>query len=486
MRIQAINDPVREYQALADRYWDSRALFVDECLGVNLSKFPEQVAIFNALDMHDHVVVKSGHKVGKTFVEACSILHYLCCRPFPKIPCTAPSKETLFNVLWAEIAKWHRRLDPVFREQLEWTKQKIFHRVYPEDWFAVARTATKERSEALQGFHADYLMRVVDEGSGVPEQIYETLEGADGVLETKELICGNPTRIEGTFFNAFNKDKALYNGHTLSSEDSQLHRIKNFAYVKRMEAKYGRDSNMFRVRVLGIFPERDGDSFIPFDLAQDAVYREIEPQTMHPKVFGLDVARHGVDRCKLAIRQGDEFWPVEDVPFKGDLMKTVYYVARRADKEKPVQIFVDANGMGWGVHDRLTELGYPAYAVNVSESPAFDTRQYHRLRDELWGMMRDWLFARRGKIHDNEEGDLVGQLTTPRYHESTKAGCIIIESKKEMRARGVDSPDMADACNLTFAQPVAAYKDEDLTEIMGSLGHDDMEGYRPLDLEAGY
>ena len=473
----------QEYQALVDRYWDSRALFFDECLGINLDKFPEQVAILNALDEYDHIAVKSGTKVGKTFLEAGCILHYATCRPFPKIPCTAPSKETLFNVLWAELAKLHRRLIPIFREQLVWTKQKLYHRNYPEDWFAVARTSTKERSEAMQGMHADYVFRVIDEASGVPEAIFDTWEGVDGLYETKELICANPTRLEGSFYQAFGKSAEFYKTFTLNSEKSELHRIKNFAHCKRVEHKYGRDSNMYRVRILGEFPERDGDSFIPFDLVTDALNREIEPQDHHPKVFGLDVARHGMDHCKLAIRQGDEFKAIESVVSK-DLMKVVYYVARRADIEKPVQIFVDANGMGWGVHDRLSELGYPSYAVNVSESPAFDDRQYRRLRDELWGSMRSWLEARRGKLHDNEDKDLLGQLTTPRYKDV--GGRIVIESKEEMRRRGVHSPDEADACNLTFAQPVAAYKEDDMTEILAGLGMDGAGGYEPLDRESGY
>jgi hypothetical protein len=458
-------------------------LFVEDIIGVDLTAYPEQVEVLNDLDENDHVAVKSGHKVGKTAIEAWVILHYLCCRPFPRVVCTAPSKETLFNVLWAELAKWHRRMAPIFRDQLIWTKQKMMHRLYPEDWFAVARTATKERPEALQGFHADYVLRVVDEASGVFESIYETLEGADGVIETKELLCGNPTRPEGNFYQAFNKDRELYVRHTLSSLKSQLHRAKDFAYCKRMERKYGVESNIYRVRVLGEFPERSGESFIPFDLAFEATQREIEPQDHMPLVYGLDVARHGNDSTYIAKRRGDNYQAPVRIN-KRDLMHIVGAVAREADKEKPAVIFIDANGIGWGVYDRLNELGYPVHAVNVSELPAFDGRRYHRLRDELWGQMLDWLSMRRGRFEDNDDLDIVGQLTTPKY-ELTSDGKIIIESKKKLRGRGVQSPDIADAMNLTFAQPMAAYKDEALDEFYDHL-YAHQGGWRPLDREAGY
>jgi phage terminase large subunit len=474
---------IQEFQEAISRYWNQRALFVDEVIGVDLTHFRDQVEILNALDNHDHVVVRSGHKVGKTAIESWTVLHYLTCRPFPKIVATAPSRETLFNVLWAELAKWHRRMLPVFRDQLLWTKQKMVHRLYPEDWFAVARTATKERSEALQGFHADYLLRIIDESSGVPEAIFETLEGADGVIETKELQCGNPTRIEGNFFQAFNKDKELYSCHKLSSLDSHLHAIKDFAYCKRIAKKYGEDSNMYRVRVLGEFPIRDGDSFIPYDLAHAATEREIEPQDHLPMVYGLDVARHGGDQTRLARRRGDLIKLPELIQAK-DLMGVANAVARAADKDKPIVINIDAIGMGWGVHDRLDQLGYPVRAINVSELPAYNSREYHRLRDELWGSMRSWLESRRGRIEDNEDGDLVGQLTTPKYSYSHD-NKVVIETKKQMRSRGVSSPDMADAANLTFADPVAAYANEEYNDFFEHhWGRDDT--YQPFDAEAGY
>ena len=96
--------------------------------------------------------VRSGHGIGKTAVESWLIIWFLATRPFPKVPCTAPTQHQLWDILWAEISKWLRS-DPALARDLIWTSEKVYMRGYPEEWFAVARTASKP--DALQGFHAD-------------------------------------------------------------------------------------------------------------------------------------------------------------------------------------------------------------------------------------------------------------------------------------------------------------------------------------------
>lgn len=462
---------------MIEDFWDDRVGFVKYVIGKTPTD--QQGSALEALDTEPHVSVRSGHGCGKSTVESWCVLHYMSCRPFPKVPCTAPSKHQLEDILWAELSKWHRQMNPLFAHQFIWTKHKFFHKSHPEEWFAAARTATKENPEALQGFHADYVLRVIDEASGVPEPIFEVSDGAHGRLETKELMCANPTRRDGTFYRSHNQDKESYATLTWSCLDSA---IAPPDYARRMERKYGEDSNIYRVRVLGQFPFHDGDSFIPYHLAEDALSREVPPQDSFTKVFGVDVARFGDDDTVVAIRQGDEFLPMHSMRGKGT-MEVAGYVAYLANDLKPEQIFVDVIGIGSGVYDRLEELGFPVVAVNVSESPATNPLKYKRLRDELWGNMRDWLEMRRGKLHDNEDRDLIGQLTTPRY-KITSDGKIVIESKDDMRRRGLSSPNLADAAIMTFAQPMSAYtrdRDDFFDDLYGR--EDD---FQPLDSEAGY
>jgi hypothetical protein len=113
---------------------------------------------------------------------------------------------------------------------------------------------------------------------------------------------------------------------------------------------------------------------------------------------------------------------------------------------KPSEILVDSIGLGAGVVDRLRELGLPVLGVNVSESPAVGS--YRNLRAELWYRCKDWLAKRDCKLPKND--DLISELCSVRYTFSSN-GKAQVESKDEMRKRGLRSPDLADSLMLTFA-----------------------------------
>ena len=66
-------------------------------------------------------------------------------------------------------------------------------RGYPEEWFAVARTASKP--DALQGFHAEHVLYIIDEASGVDDTIFEPVLGALSTPGARLLMCGNPTQL---------------------------------------------------------------------------------------------------------------------------------------------------------------------------------------------------------------------------------------------------------------------------------------------------
>ena len=134
-------------------YADHPADFVEDLLHVTPDK--NQRAILNSVAQNQMTSVRSGHGIGKSAVEAWTVIWFMSTRPFPKIPCTAPTQHQLFDILWAEISKWLRNNKALERE-LMWTKEKVYMKQYPEEWFAVARTASKP--DALQGFHADDIL----------------------------------------------------------------------------------------------------------------------------------------------------------------------------------------------------------------------------------------------------------------------------------------------------------------------------------------
>ena len=221
-----------------------------------------------------------------------------------------------------------------------------------------------------------------------------------------------------------------------------------------MKSRYGEDSNAFRIRVLGEFPRSDDDTIIPMELLESAKNRDVVFNPDAEVVWGLDVARFGSDSsvlCKRKVNVVTDLTRWRNL----DLMQLTGAVVAQYEgtdfKERPSEILVDSIGLGAGVVDRLRELGLPARGINVSESPALG-QTYLNLRAELWHKAKAWLEKRDCKLPNNE--DLIAELATVRY-QFTSNGKIKIESKDDIRRRGMKSPDMADAFVLTFASDAA-------------------------------
>jgi hypothetical protein len=218
-----------------------------------------------------------------------------------------------------------------------------------------------------------------------------------------------------------------------------------------MKRQYGEDSNIFRIRCLGLPPLQDDDTIIPIHLLEDAMKRDVEAQEVAP-IWGVDISRFGSDRSALAKRKGNVLVePIKSWQGK-DLMETVGIILAEYESvpydQRPSDILVDSIGLGSGVVDRLIELELPARGVNVAESPALGQR-YMKLRDELWFRAKEWLEARDCKMPEDEV--LVHELSAVRY-SITSNGKFKCEAKDQMKRRGLKSPDLADAFVLTFAQ----------------------------------
>jgi len=397
------------------------------------------------------VSIRSGHGTGKSTFEAWCVLWFLSCY-FPcKVPCTAPTSHQLEDVLWSEIAKWHRKLKeniPALGEQFEWSAGAFRMKATPNESFAVARTSRPERPEALQGFHSENILFLIDEASGVSDNVFEVAEGALSTDGAFVVMAANPTRQSGYFYDSHHKMRSAWAALHWNGEDSPM---VSKQYVENMAKKYGRQSPVFKVRVLGDFVGA-ADGVISLELLEAAKIREVDVNSRAPIIWGLDVARFGDDSCALAKRQGNhklgtirEWWGKDTMQTVG-IVKAEYDAAR----EKPAAINVDVIGIGSGVVDRLKEMGLPAVGVNVAESESANANpeiSFNRLRDELWWRGREWLEARDCKFDDDEE--TIAELTTPTYSILSN-GKIKVEGKDEMKKRGVKSPNRADAWLLTF------------------------------------
>lgn len=445
-------DPILKVQRVLLHYrnnWDAavRDIF-------HAAPSEDQVKVLKAIQKPGaRVAVKAGKGVGKTALAAWVIMLRTMLYDRSKVAATAPSEPVLRDGLWPEARMWREKVDnPLFRDHLGLTitKERIFLTRLPERNFVAMRTARPERPETMQGIHDRNTMFVGDEASGITADICEkTLSGLTD-FDSRALLISNPTRSDGYFYDIFNKraKNKIWEVFTLSALNCAFVNPRN---IQEIAEKYGTDSQQYAVYVLGEFPSASADVVIPIGWIVDAIERDIKPEGI--KKAGLDVALFGDDANALCIRQGPRLTYCET--WSGmDTMQTVGRVQNVWKQGLFDQIAVDANMLGAGVAHRLIELGVPTICVNVSESSAYD-RKYKSLRDELWFKGRGWFESKVCSIDPqlNNLEQLKAELSTVRYGFAEGDGRWQVWSKKRMKHElHLDSPNLADAFNNTFAE----------------------------------
>jgi hypothetical protein len=319
----------------------------------------------------------------------------------------------------------------------------------------------------MQGFHEDNMLFIIDEASGVADPIMEAVLGTLSGVNNKLLMCGNPTRTSGTFFDAFNADRSLYKCHTVSSADSPRTNKEN---IQSLIRKYGEDSNVVRVRVKGEFPNQEDDVFIALSIIEHCCMLDLPDEALIRRIsFGVDVARYGSDETVIARNVGGNI--TLPITFRGQsLMTTVGKIVqlyRKTIADFPayrgkIYVNIDDCGLGGGVTDRLEEVRREEKLTRMEIVPVNEAGKvpddvikdgvtkacdlYDNLTSYLWGTVKDLLIAEELSLQNDNE--LVAQFSCRKYR-LTSRGKILLESKEEMKKRGIDSPDRADAVSLS-------------------------------------
>ena len=452
------------FEEFVEAYADDPVRFVREMLGVE--PFDYQCEFLEALAKGTRKMsVKSGHGTGKSTTASWAMLWFLLLRFPNKVVVTAPTSSQLFDAMYAECRRWVNELPKELQQLLNVKSDRIELVSAPSEAFISCRTARAETPEALAGVHSDHVLLIVDEASGVPEQVFEAAAGSMSGHSATTLMLSNPTRSSGTFFESHNRMAESWWTRTWSCIDSPL---VSDEFVDEMRLRYGEESNAFRVRVLGQWPLADDNTIIPFHLVESAQHRDVEVYEDSKIVWGLDVARFGNDATALCKRQGSVITEVRS--WRGlDLMQTCGRVVAEYNalppSKRPSELLVDSIGLGSGVVDRLRELDLPVRGINVSESPSMgDT--YMNLRSELWFKAKAFLEERGCKIPKDDQ--LLSELTSVRY-SFTSSGKMKAESKDEMRKRGLGSPDLADAFCLCMASDAATAQSGSFQNWRGDL-----------------
>lgn len=439
-------------------YQKNPVLFAKEVCSYNPDEWQRNVLMDIA--GYTKVSVRSGHGVGKTSVEAIVLLWFLSCFRFPKVIATAPTRQQLNDILWSEVEKW-RSKSPLLQELLTWTKTYVYMKGYEKRWFAVAKTASEP--ENMQGFHEENMLIIVDEASGVEDDIMEAILATLSGKNNKLLMCANPTRTTGTFYDSHNRDRGMYKCHRVSSLDSTRTNKENIAAFIR---KYGEHSNVVKVRVYGDFPAQEDDVFLPLSLIEQTVVNEIDTEKIYKITMGVDVARYGDDETVIVTNVGGKI-DIPVVRHGQSLMTTVGDIVmqyKRLIKEYPnykgvITVNIDDTGLGGGVTDRLEEVKIEErlrrleiVPVNFGSKPPQDGSEdrYQDISTYMWATLKTLMENKEVSIANDEE--LVAQLSVRKY-SITSTGKIMLESKKAMKDRGIKSPDRGDAVVLScFSQ----------------------------------
>jgi hypothetical protein len=427
--------------------------FVRECFDVEPDAW--QADVLAAFPKNQRIAMKASKGCGKSTVLAWLAWNFLATRLHPKVAVTSISADNLSDGLWPEMAKWQAKSE-FLKAAFQWTKTRIFAKDHPEQWWMSARSWSKssdssQQANTLAGLHADFLLFILDEVGGIPDAVMAAAEaGLSTGIETKIIMAGNPTHLEGPLYRAATTERHLWHLVEITSDPDNPKRTPRVSaqWAREQIEKYGKDNPWVLVNVYGQFPPNSLNTLLGPDEVTAAMRRHLtqDQYDFSQKRLGIDVARFGDDSTVIFPRQGlAAFKPIEMRNARSN--EVAARIAQAKGKwESELEFVDDTGGFGSGVIDSLIQAGHSPIPINFS-SKAMDPR-YLNKRAEMWFLMAEWV--KRGGALPNVP-ELARELTTPTY--TFQNGRFRIEEKDQIKERLGHSCDYADALALTFAIP---------------------------------
>lgn len=403
------------------------------------------------------VAVASGNGPGKSALVAWIILWALSTMEDTRGVVTANTETQLRTKTWSELSKWYRLC--IVKHWFELTATAIYAKVkeHERTWRIDQVPWSEHNTEAFAGLHnrGKRIVVVFDEASAIPDPIWEVTEGAltDKDTQILWLVFGNPTRNTGRFRECWGKFRTRWKQWQLDIRKSML---VNQQQVAQWIEDLGIDNDWVRVHVLGLFPKASDLQFISTDLITPARGRQVQARQylFAPKIIGVDMAWSGGDEIVIGIRQGIVYRQLQVFEKNEDDSVIAAAVAKHEDAESADAVHIDL-GYGTGVYSFGKQMNRKWTLVSFGAKSS--KLGFANKRAEMWADMKQWL-KEGGCIPDDQK--LADDLTGPEAYPNLK-GEIVLESKKDMKKRGLASPSRADAPALTFALPVMKKKPAD-------------------------
>lgn len=489
-------------------------LFCREVLKVSLDA--EQEAILRSIQHAPMVAVSSGTSRGKDFVAACAALCFLYLTPRfdregnlvknTKVALTAPTGRQISNIMVPEFSRLFRNAK-ILPGRLVANDIRTAH----DEWFLTGFKAGDKATEAWSGFHAVNTMFVVTEASGLPDETFAAIEGnLQG--NSRLLLVFNPNITTGYAARAMSSPRfKKFRLNSLNAENVVRRKQVipgqvNYEWVKdkvdtwctplresdfnegdgdfRFEGGLYRPNDLFRVKVLGMFPKTDTDVLIPFEWITRANerWREMDEgevrrlQTRNAVRIGLDVAGMGRDSSAFCVRYGSlvDRFILHQSAGKADHMHVAGMAAQLVGRDPKAMLFIDTIGEGAGVFSRLREQGFKnAHSCKFSEGAKglldeTGVYSFANMRAYLFWAIRDWLDPKNGMDAALPENDTLCEELTNIKWRFTSSGSIMIEPKDDIKARIGRSPDLADCLANTFypKHEQRGMTDEEILDMM--------------------
>jgi len=453
---------------LEDIRKDPAKNFYDKVLGCSHYNIQDEIteSVFN----NQRTTVKSCHGSGKSYTAARVGMAFMFAFPNSVVITTAPTFRQVEDVIWREFRVAHS----TSKIDLGGTLLNTRYDIGPK-WYA--KGISSDKSDNVQGYHADHLLVIVDEAAGVAKDILDAIQGLLTSESVHLLYIGNPTAGVGSFYDSFKS--SMFNKISISVFDTpnfKINNLKTVADLKKFKTRdeiaslpleypqlvtplwawerledWGEDSPIFKARVLAEFPEEGDDTLIGLHLVEQALRKEYTPFDfkewgLKPRSIGIDVARYGDNMTVMTAMHRYQHLDTKWHQGK-DLMQTagmaIKFFNDMGFEKRRDRFVVDDTGLGGGVTDALSEQGYNVIPVNFGSSSTEDL--FMNIKAEMFWNLRQ-LF-RDDLIAIKDIGKLIAQLPTVKY-KYTSQGKLQMVEKEKMKAEGLESPDFADSLAL--------------------------------------
>jgi hypothetical protein len=449
---------------------------------------PDQAAILEAIQHNRRVSVRSGTARGKDFVAAVASLCFLYLHYPSKVILTAPTDRQVKKIMLSEVKKlYNKALFPlggkVLNDAITFEKDST--------WYLLGFKSSDENTESWTGFHSPNLMVVVTEASGLSQTTFDAIEG---ILQgnSRLVLCFNPNRASGEAYNSTRSK--LYKSFKLNCLNSPNVKAKkiiipgqvDYKWVKekldkgwatpiketqinkakhdfQFEGTWYRPTDLFRIKVLGEFPEQSEDILIPLSWIEAANEKweriskneEILQQYLSQTLYlGADIAGMGRDLTSLCHRYENYVHRFEPVSSNDHMVASG--TIKQILKRKNSYAFIDTIGEGAGVYSRLDEQGVKN-AISCKGSyhakgltDITGEYKFLNLRAYMYWALRDAINPNNpNSLALPKDEDLTQELTETKW-EFGSDGKIKIEPKEKIKERIGRSPDKADSLSYSF------------------------------------